>query len=588
MHFTLPVSNHARGRAFTLNGCAGVISRASCGALHAGRRCLRASALVTTAFTRIAGVRAPAMSLRPSARRHVSSSAFLAPPQLLGPRNIAAIESEVLSSIRMVEYAPIGDSLGTVPKMVNSVRVEATPGEPTTVTVRIRVAPPSPAASGLSALFEAICVAARSTPTLRSLAEAGVQLAVHVDRVPFPHARAAMTNAGAGLAAVGAVVAVYSAKGGVGKSTVAVNLAAALSLTGARVGILDADVAGPSLPTMVLPEGSGADGCNVSVARSSSTGRAIPVAYRGMACMSYGWLAPVDAATGARSGAPMRGPRAASIASALAGGTEWGALDVLVVDMPPGTGDIHITLGQVIPFAAAVIVTTPQRLSLVDVAKGCALFDALHVPPVALVLNMAYFDTPDGTRYFPFGDGAARLAESGLVAGHRIPKVLALPIEPVLSVAGDVGTPAVFQGLDAGSAAAVAFAELAAVVGNNLEARLLAELAPSAVARGGATDGEFAVHYDDARRRIVLRAFAAGGGTETVLHPRLVRSACRCAACIDEVSGVARPQAHAISDDVVPLRIRSQGNYAVAIAWSDGHASSVYGYDQLAKMTSAV
>jgi Mrp family chromosome partitioning ATPase len=183
-----------------------------------------------------------------------------------------------------------------------------------------------------------------------------------------------------GLANVGSIIAVSSCKGGVGKSSVSVNLAYSLAQLGGRVGILDADVYGPSLPTMVST--TGADGEVVkgeaAQARQLPDGLIEPLDFDGVKCMSYGFVAPTNE-RGERGGAVMRGPMVSGVVQQLSQKTAWGALDYLIIDMPPGTGDIHLTLGQHLNITAAVVVTTPHRLSLIDVAKGLDMFNTLKV-----------------------------------------------------------------------------------------------------------------------------------------------------------------------------------------------------------------
>ncbi|KAJ6805647.1 fe-S cluster assembly factor HCF101, chloroplastic isoform X1 [Iris pallida] len=197
-----------------------------------------------------------------------------------------------------------------------------------------------------------------------------------------------------GLQRISNIVAVSSCKGGVGKSTVAVNLAYTLAGMGARVGIFDADVYGPSLPTMVSPE-------NRLLEMNPETRTILPAEYLGVKLVSFGFAG--------QGRAIMRGPMVSGVINQLLTTAEWGELDYLVIDMPPGTGDIQLTLCQVAPLTAAVIVTTPQKLAFIDVAKGVRMFSKLKVPCVAVVENMCYFDADD-KRYYPFGKGSGAQA----------------------------------------------------------------------------------------------------------------------------------------------------------------------------------
>jgi len=196
------------------------------------------------------------------------------------------------------------------------------------------------------------------------------------------------------LPGIKSIIAVASGKGGVGKSTTAVNLALAMASDGRRVGIIDADIYGPSIPRML--------GINEQPVQSES-GQIMPLNGHGIPCMSMGFM--VDEAT------PViwRGPMATGALEQLFSDVEWGDLDALVVDMPPGTGDIHLTLSQRVPLTGVVIVSTPQEIALADARKGLNMFRKVEVPVFGIIENMSYFLCPDnGKRYYIFGDGGAR------------------------------------------------------------------------------------------------------------------------------------------------------------------------------------
>eukprot|EP00041_Stephanoeca_diplocostata_P021208 m.489360 g.489360 ORF g.489360 m.489360 type:complete len:355 (+) comp21765_c0_seq8:178-1242(+) len=226
-----------------------------------------------------------------------------------------------------------------------------------------------------------------------------------------------------GLENVKHVIAVTSCKGGVGKSTIATNLAFTLKKMGISVGLLDADVYGPSLPSIVQPE-------DARLLKTES-GRIRPVDFEGVPCMSFGW------STRGGSAAALRGPIVSGLVTQLATGTDWGSLDVLLVDMPPGTGDVHITLGQQVQMSAAIVVTTPQRLSLVDVVRGIDLLHTFHVPAIALVENMLYFECDHGTRYNIFGPSVAE----AITAQYGIPHTFGLPIDAAVAAASNEQLP---------------------------------------------------------------------------------------------------------------------------------------------------
>jgi ATP-binding protein involved in chromosome partitioning len=232
---------------------------------------------------------------------------------------------------------------------------------------------------------------------------------------PAPHAPASHSHGKRGVPGIAAIIAVASGKGGVGKSTTAVNIALGLAANGLKVGVLDADIYGPSMPRLLGIKGR----------PQTVDGKVLkPMENYGLKVMSMGFL--VDEET------PMiwRGPMVISALTQMLREVEWGPLDVLVVDMPPGTGDAQLTMAQQVPLAGAVIVSTPQDLALIDARKGLNMFKKVDVPLLGIVENMSYFIAPDtGTRYDIFGHGGARreaerlgvtfLGEVPLVMGIR-------------------------------------------------------------------------------------------------------------------------------------------------------------------------
>ncbi len=243
------------------------------------------------------------------------------------------------------------------------------------------------------------------------------------------------------------IVAVASAKGGVGKSTVAVNLAVAAARSGLRVGLLDADVFGPSLPTML-----GTVGAKPEVKNK----RMQPVMAHGIATNSIGYLVDPDQAV------VWRGPMVMSAVNQLITDTDWGDLDLLFIDTPPGTGEVQLTLVQKLPLDGAVIVSTPQEVALADVRRGVGMFRKTHVPVLGVIENMAWFEQPDGSRAYIFGEGGAqRTAEE-----MKVPFLGALPILSALREGGDTGVPAA----TGTSSAAEAFRLLAEAVSEALGA----------------------------------------------------------------------------------------------------------------------
>ncbi|MGH6949856.1 MAG: P-loop NTPase, partial [Vitreimonas sp.] len=276
----------------------------------------------------------------------------------------------------------------------------------------------------VSFTIEAPAGAAEHYVALRDKAEAAARAARGVTSVTAVlTAHEAKPAPKGGIARVKHVIAVASAKGGVGKSTVAVNLACAFAGLGLRTGLLDLDVYGPSAPTLL--------GVGTRRPQMSADKVLDPLPAHGLKTMSIGYL--VDAAS------PMiwRGAMATSAVRQMIDEVAWGELDVLLLDLPPGTGDVQVTLVQRVPLAGAVIVSTPQELALADVRRGIAMFEKTRAPILGIVENMAYFETPDGARAHIFGEGGARrTAES---AG--VPFLGEIPIDVALRESCDAGAP---------------------------------------------------------------------------------------------------------------------------------------------------
>lgn len=230
------------------------------------------------------------------------------------------------------------------------------------------------------------------------------------------------------------IIAIASGKGGVGKSTTAVNLAVALAQLGAKVGLIDADISGPSVPTMFNVEGE-----QPSVKKIGEKNIIIPITQYGVKLMSIGFLTPTDSAV------VWRGPMASSALRQFISDVEWGELDYLLIDLPPGTSDIHLTMVQTVPVTGAVIVTTPQKVALADANKGLFMFrqPQINVPVLGVVENMAYFSPEElpGNKYYIFGkEGGRKLAEK-----YDVPFLGEIPIVQSIRESGDTGYPAVLK-----------------------------------------------------------------------------------------------------------------------------------------------
>ena len=360
----------------------------------------------------------------------------------------------------------------------------------------------------------------------------------------------AATAAVPGVANVEHIVAVASCKGGVGKSTTAVNMAYALAARGLRVGIVDLDIHGPSLPTMAVPDG-----------KLELAGEALlPLQSHGVKLMSMGFINP--------GVMPLRGAKITPVVQQLIGRTVWGELDYLIVDMPPGTGDVQLTLSQDFRVSAAVLVTTPQRLSFVDVVKGVEMFDKVGIPTIAVVENMSELrmtalaaevdavinkhDVPDPAA----AELRALLAAPASLFGEShitqlkemwgITASFSLPLLPEVASSADDGVPLVVAQPD-GEAAGV-YASLAEAVDAEVSSLATLELPRLVYMRA---------------EGMVYVMLATSDGTPMKISPIELRRFCR--------SPTNTPDD--LPDDLEPLDFVPMGNYALSVRWSDGHQS---------------
>lgn len=387
-----------------------------------------------------------------------------------------------------------------------------------------------------------------------------------------------------GMTQVGAVIAVSSCKGGVGKSTTAVNLAYALQSLGATVGIFDADIYGPSLPTMVTPD----DDIVRFVGRQIA-----PLLRNGVRLMSFGYVN--------EGSAIMRGPMVTQLLDQFLSVTNWGQLDYLILDMPPGTGDIQLTLTQRLNITAAVIVTTPQELSFADVVRGVEMFDSVNVPCVAVVENMAYYELDKAPQINVEKLKAAlkeKLASKGLNLngvgpdslvdelveivklsqedkeqvrifgpGHKqrlaqqwgIEHTFSMPLMDRIAANGDSGTPYFLENP------------------NTPQADIYRALASSVVSE--VAKAKYSGENQRPKVRYNKEEHLLWVDNES-MSPVELRRACRCASCVEEMTGRQILIASQVSEAVAPLSMSPTGNYALSVNWSDGHRS-LYPYRQI-------
>lgn len=255
------------------------------------------------------------------------------------------------------------------------------------------------------------------------------------------------TQKNTGMPGVKNIIAVASGKGGVGKSTVAVNLALGLAKMGANVGLIDADIYGPSIPIMF-----GLENARPKAHQVDGKTRILPLEKYGVKLLSIGFF------TDPNQPVPWRGPMVSTAVKQLFNDADWGELDYLVIDLPPGTGDIHITVTQTFPVTGAVIVTTPQNVALADAKKGIGMFlmPAINVPLLGIVENMSYFtpaELPDN-KYYIFGQGGGKKLAQQL----EVPFLGEVPLVKSISESGDAGVPVA---LDEGNPMGEAFVALA-------------------------------------------------------------------------------------------------------------------------------
>ncbi|MBF0313118.1 MAG: P-loop NTPase [Oligoflexia bacterium] len=345
------------------------------------------------------------------------------------------------------------------------------------------------------------------------------------------------------LSKVKHVIAVASCKGGVGKSTMAATLAAEIAASGHKVGLLDADIYGPSIPTLF--------DLNREELRQDEQGLLIPIIHPStqVKMISFGLLIGDTPAI-------LRGPMVSNYIRQLLFQVDWGELDYLFIDFPPGTGDIQLTLSQAVRLTGAVIVTTRSSLSLADVSKGILMFETLKIPMLGIIENMSYFvcDQCEKQHYI-FGGSDSRGIDT-LTERFGLKTLAQIPLDARRSIS---------------------FNDYASTPLN----RQLAENLVRELGVVLASDTPLpTISFDQRQVHIQWR-----DQKQSYLENLQLRLACQCALCVDEMSGRPRLDPASVDPSIHAEEVFPLGHYAVAIKWSDGHTSSIYSYTFLRKIS---
>jgi len=374
------------------------------------------------------------------------------------------------------------------------------------------------------------------------------------------------------------IIAVGCGKGGVGKSTVAVNLALALNELGSRVGLVDADILGPSIPGMLgLPTDE--------PPKATKEGMIVPPECHGLQVVSMGLL------TGDDAPAVLRGPMVSKYLQMLIGSVQWTNRDYLVLDLPPGTGETQLTLAQSFPLSGVVIVTTPQDVSLKIARRGLRMFEMVQVPILGIVENMSTFTCPhcgNATDVFRRGGGERMSRAIG------VPFLGAIPLDAEIVTGSDSGHPTIAY--QPKTVAAQAFMAIARELVSEFEEPKGATLRPfvwnwetnegqaawveSATHSGGSPNTAVGLRHPNGDTLSVLWE----DGKHDDFDVRDLRLACQCALCVEEMSGRPLLDPISVPMDVAPVTISSVGNYAIRINWNDGHGSGIYSFAHLRAM----
>ena len=355
-----------------------------------------------------------------------------------------------------------------------------------------------------------------------------------------PRAREVL-NEQSTLQGVRSIIAISSCKGGVGKSTIAAQLSCELARRGFKVGLVDVDIHGPSIPALFNLN-------NVPIYQNEKQ-QLIPVEKNNLKIMSFGFLLG-DAP------AVIRGPIVTQYVQQVLHNTAWGILDYLFIDMPPGTGDVQLTVTQTAQLSGAVIVTTPQTLSLIDVTRGILMFEKVNVPILGLIENMSYFQCDEcEKKHYIFGNNARQ----SLTDRFGIDLLAELPIlqEMILPVKKPGANTFIIQAVD----------------------KVVMALGKSSMTQTEVPE----VQFD--QKNITLNW---ANGEKISVSNRDLRLSCQCALCIDEMTGDQILKEGDVKEDIAPTIITPLGNYAIGITWNDRHSSGIYPYKVIRKLERVV
>ncbi len=340
---------------------------------------------------------------------------------------------------------------------------------------------------------------------------------------------------------IGSIIAISSCKGGVGKSTLAAHMAYDLASRGFKVGLLDMDIYGPSIPALF--------GIKQVGLKTTNEKKLIPLEKNNLKLMSFGFLLGDKPAI-------MRGPIVTQYIQQLIFNTEWGKLDYLFLDMPPGTGDVQITITQNLQLNGAVIITTPHTLSLIDVARGIIMFEKVNVPVLGVIENMSYFQSPDSeTKHFVFGENAGE----NLKEKFGINLIAEIPLLPTMT-------------------------QMLNEPQSNSYIMEAVDKTIRALGKRSIEGVDIPNAYGD-EKNITLKW---SDGTTDLVSNFDLRLNSQDALSVNELTGESLLKPEDIREDIAAKKITPLGNYAITIEWNDGHSAGIYTYQLIRKLSKQI